>query len=88
MQERIKKSCNARPSVAKHPVARRIHYRGISSLSLANLVYRVVVDRSHSSAISRTYISYWQKLVCYFWRAMGDDHLKVKDKQLFHPTER
>jgi len=35
-----------------------------------------------------TYISRWQKLVCYYSRVTRDDHLNVHDKQLFYPTER
>jgi len=35
-----------------------------------------------------TYISCWQKLICYFWRVTRDNLLQVKDKQLFRPTER
>ncbi|KAK3064884.1 hypothetical protein LTS18_003047, partial [Coniosporium uncinatum] len=35
-----------------------------------------------------TYISCWQKLICYYSRVTRDDHLSVPGKQLFRPTSR
>jgi len=65
----------------------RLNAKLLNTFRGAEMSQDPIKPLQNSKSIS-TYISCWQKLVCYFWRVTRDDYLKVEDKQLFHPTER